>query len=56
MLNKTIMNNVLQKNVPLSLHNVKFHREKQFNFSYIGGLIKAKRSITETIIWPSVVS
>jgi len=55
-LNKKILNNVFEKNVPLSLCSMKFQKEKQFNFSSIGGLTKAKQIITETIMWPSLVS
>jgi len=55
-LDKTILTDVFEKTVPLSLHNVKLFKEKNINFSQVGGLEKAKRSITETIIWPSLVS
>jgi len=55
-LNKTILTDVFEKTIPLSLHNVKLFKEKTINFSLVGGLKKAKQSITETIIWPSLVS
>jgi len=55
-LNKTILTDVFEKTVPLSLHNVKLFKEKNVNFSSVGGLKEAKQSITETIIWPSLVS
>lgn len=56
MLSKTILSNVFEKTVPLSLHNVKLFKEKKINFSSVGGLKDAKQTITEIIIWPSVVS
>ncbi|XP_060847155.1 peroxisomal ATPase PEX1 [Rhopalosiphum padi] len=55
-LNKTILTDVFEKTVPLSLHNVKLFKEKNVNFSSVGGLKEAKQSITETIIWPSLYS
>lgn len=55
-LKKCILTNVLENTVPLSMHNLKLFKEKQFNFSLVGGLKEAKQIITETIIWPSVVS
>ncbi|XP_060858422.1 peroxisomal ATPase PEX1 isoform X1 [Metopolophium dirhodum] len=55
-LNKTILTDVFEKTVPLSLHNVKLFKEKNINFSQVGGLKEAKQSITETIIWPSLYS
>lgn len=56
MLSKTVLTNVFEKTVPLSLHNVKFFKEKKINFSSVGGLKDAKQTITEIVIWPSVVS
>ncbi|XP_027844705.2 peroxisome biogenesis factor 1 [Aphis gossypii] len=55
-LNKTVLTDVFEKTVPLSLHNVKLFKEKTINFSLVGGLKEAKQSITETIIWPSLHS
>lgn len=55
-LNKDVLTDVLEKTIPLSLHNVKLLKEKNVNFSVVGGLSEAKQSITETIIWPSLVS
>lgn len=55
-LNKTVLTDVFEKTVPLSLHNVKLFKEKTINFLLVGGLKEAKQSITETIIWPSLVS
>lgn len=56
MLNKTVLTNVLEKSIPLSLHNVKLLKENNLNFSLVGGLKEAKQTIIETIIWPSIVS
>lgn len=55
-LKKNILTDVLENTVPLSLHNLKLYKEKQFNFSLVGGLQEAKQIITEIIIWPSVVN
>ncbi|XP_015379787.1 PREDICTED: peroxisome biogenesis factor 1 isoform X2 [Diuraphis noxia] len=55
-LNKTVLTDVIEKSVPLSLHNVKLFKEKNINFSLVGGLKEAKQSIIETIIWPSLHS
>jgi len=55
-LNTTVLTDVFEKTVPLSLHNVKLFKEKNINFSLVGGLKEAKQSIIETIIWPSLVS
>lgn len=55
-LNKSILTEVFEKTVPLSLHNVKLYKEKKINFSSVGGLKEAKQIITETIIWPSLVN
>ncbi|XP_025196709.1 peroxisome biogenesis factor 1 [Melanaphis sacchari] len=55
-LNKTVLTDIFEKTVPLSLHNVKLFKEKNVNFSLVGGLKEAKQSITEIIIWPSLHS
>lgn len=51
-----MLDDVFEKIVPLSLCDMNFHKEKQLNFSCIGGLSNAKQTIIETIIWPSKVS
>lgn len=55
MLSKTILTNVFEKSIPLSLHNVKLLKEKKINFSLVGGLEEVKQTIIETVIWPSLV-
>lgn len=55
-LKKNVLTHVLENTVPLSMTNLKLVKEKQFNFSLVGGLKEAKQIITETIIWPSLVS
>ncbi|XP_050529647.1 peroxisome biogenesis factor 1 isoform X2 [Daktulosphaira vitifoliae] len=55
-LNKTILTDIFEKTVPLSLHNVKLFKENKINYSLVGGLIEAKQILTETIIWPSIHS
>jgi ATP-dependent 26S proteasome regulatory subunit len=55
-LNKSVITDVFEKTIPLSLHNVKLYKEKNINFSSVGGLKEVKQIITETIIWPSLVS
>lgn len=55
-LNKSVLNDVFENTIPLSLHNVKLYKEKKINFSSVGGLKEVKQIITETIIWPSLVS
>uniref|UniRef100_A0A2S2RAG7 Peroxisome biogenesis factor 1 n=3 Tax=Sipha flava TaxID=143950 RepID=A0A2S2RAG7_9HEMI len=53
-LNKSVITDVFEKTIPLSLHNVKLYKEKNINFSSVGGLKEVKQIITETIIWPSL--
>ncbi|XP_050439980.1 uncharacterized protein LOC126845364 [Adelges cooleyi] len=55
-LNRTVLTNVFEEIVPLSLHNIKLLKENTLNFSTVGGLKEAKQKITETIIWPSLHS
>lgn len=55
-MDKTILTDIFEKTVPLSLHNVKLFKENKLNYSLVGGLVEAKQILTETIIWPSVVS
>jgi len=55
-LTKSILTKVFEKNVPLSLCNAKLYKEKELNFSFVGGLKEAKQTLIESIIWPSVVS